>query len=236
MATSPLPFPSAKGHSRPVNDHPSPESEPQRLALLGHELRTPLNAIIGYAEAMASATFGPLPAPYGEHAATIARAAAHLLALVDDITDQAQAEAGVWAGVRSAFDPVALVEEVTGLLRARADTDAIVLTMAVQPELGQVCGDRRGVRQIVLNLLDNALKHTARGGAVGVSLSREAGDLRMAVTDSGGRVGEKGPGLGLRLVRALAGAHGGDLVLAPGVAGGTEAVVRMPILQDPERP
>ena len=210
----------------------SPDSEPQRLAMLGHELRTPLNAIIGYAEAMTLQAFGPLPAPYGEHAATIHRAALHLLTLVDDLTDQAQAEAGVWAGTRTTFDPEVLAREVIELLASRADRAGVALSLSTAGPLGSVHADRRALRQILLNLLDNALKFTAEKGSVGVRLSREPGDLRLEIRDTGGGGGEHGPGLGLRLVRALVGAHGGAVDLCHTPDGGVAAVVRLPILTE----
>lgn len=215
-----------------MTDAPHPDSHPQRKALLAHELRTPLNAIIGYAEAMTLEAFGPLPAPYGDHAATIHRAAIHLLTLVDDLTDQAGAEAGAWAGARTTFDPVALTQEVTSLLRPRAERSRINLTVEGDLSLREVYGDRRALRQILLNLIDNALKFTADGGEIAAVLSVEASDLRLEVRDTGGAVGEKGQGLGLRLVRALAGAHGGAVELRPMTTGGMAVVVRLPILME----
>ncbi len=216
-----------------MNDSASQEPKPQRIALLGHELRTPLNAIIGYAEAMTLETFGPLPAPYGEHAATLHRAAVHLLTLVDDLTDQAQAESGVWAGARTTFDPVTLAEDVAGLLRPRARNSLVTLTVTGEGGLGMAHGDRRAMRQILLNLLDNALKFTAQGGEIRVDLSGEADVLCLDVRDTGGAAGEQGPGLGLRLVRALAGAQGGAVEMTPISDAGMMVSVRLPILTEP---
>jgi signal transduction histidine kinase len=215
-----------------VNDPASPESEPQRIALLGHELRTPLNAIIGYAEAMTLEAFGPLPAPYGEHAATIHRAAIHLLTLVDDLTDQAQAESGVWAGHRTPFDPLTLTEDVASLLRPRAERNLITLAVTRGTGLRMAHGDRRAMRQILLNLLDNALKFTAQGGKITVEVSGEAANLRLDIRDTGGAAGEKGHGLGLRLVRALADAQGGAVEMTPIVGAGMDVSVRLPILTE----
>ena len=214
-----------------MNDHSSPDSEPRRLALLGHELRTPLNAIIGYAEAMTLEVFGPLPAPYAEHAGVIHRAAAHLLALIDDISDQAEAVSGVWTGVRTVFDPVVLAREVISLLAARAARMGVAITLTADETLGEVHADRRAMRQILLNLCDNALKFTAADGRVSLALARDAGGLRLAVADTGGAEGEKGQGLGLRLVRALASAHAGTVEIGPPIGPGATVIVRLPILE-----
>ena len=215
-----------------MTDTPSPHLEPQRVALLGHELRTPLNAIIGYAEAMTLETFGPLPPPYGDHAATIHRAAVHLLTLVETLTDQTHADANAWTGPRTTFDPMSLTLEVVNLLRPRAERSRIALTAVGEVGVGEVHGDHRALRQILLNLIDNALKFTADGGAIVAALSRDAGGLRLEVRDSGGATGEKGQGLGLPIVRALVRAHGGAVQLTALGGGGMAVAVSLPILTE----
>jgi cell cycle sensor histidine kinase DivJ len=198
-------------------------------------LRTPLAALTGYADAMRGQVFGPLPAPYQDHAAVILEAAGRLLALVDDMTDIAAAEAGVWSGRRERFDAGALARDTLRLLAPRA-ADAGVRTAA---ELGggpiEVVADRRALGQILVNLWDNALKFAAPGGEAVISLRREGSDLRLTVTNTVSGVGEasrQGQGLGLRLVRALCAAHGGVLDLERPAAQGFSASVRLPIFAE----
>lgn len=207
---------------------------PEALALLGHELRTPLNALIGYADAMRRQTFGPLPPPYDEQAAIIHGAAQHLLSLVNDMTDIARAEAGVWSGAPERFDPRVLADEVVTLLNPRALTAGVRLRTSGRDDLGDILADRRAMTQILVNLIDNALKFTAKGSEIGVDLAKEAGDLRLTVANPGGCDGVpvaaspvKGTGLGLRLVRALCSEHGGSLTIADLAEGGFMATVRL---------
>ncbi len=214
-------------HTEGVNRPAPSEIEPDALALLAHELRGPLNAVIGYAEAMRAETFGPLNAPYADHAATIHRAALHLLKLVDDMADTARAETGLWRGEREAFDPSALADGIIEMFEPRAAAAGVRLRADIGAGLGQVFADRRAVTQILVNLLDNALKFTATGGEIVVTLSRAAEGLRIIVADTGGGLDvEPGQGLGLRLVRALCALHGGDLTLerTPSGAAATAAL------------
>jgi signal transduction histidine kinase len=203
------------------------------MALLAHELRSPLNAVIGYAEAMRAETFGPLNAPYADHAATIHRAALHLLKLVDDMADVAKAEAGVWRGEREVLDPRALADEIIEMFGPRAAAASVRLRTDVAAGLGRIFADRRALAQILINLLDNALKVTARGGEIVVTLSRAAEGLNIVVTDTGGAPDASGgQGLGLRLVRALCALHGGDLTLTP-AAEGMVATARLAAIEEP---
>jgi signal transduction histidine kinase len=198
------------------------------LGVLAHELRTPLTALIGYAEAMRAQTFGPLPPPYGEHAETIHTAARHLLALVDDLADAAAAETGIWRPSREAFSVGQLAREIVSLFAARAVEKGVSVRLEAPDSLPLAIADRRAVGQILINLLDNALKFTARGGAVRLVLAREGDVLRLAVWDTGGSADpNSGRGIGLRLVRALCAAHQGSLELKPAYGGGTVATAHI---------
>jgi len=209
---------------RDLEDHP--------LALLAHELRTPLTAVIGYADAMRLQAFGPLGAPYDHQAGVIHAAALLLLALVDQMSDTAAAEAGLWTGRPERFDLRALSEDVLELLRPRATVAGITVRSRFEAGVGDIVADRRAIGQILVNLLDNALKFTAAGGAIELAIRHEGPRMRLVITDSGrppasGAAADPphGQGLGLRLVRALCAAHGGSLALERSPAGGMTATV-----------
>lgn len=203
---------------------PEDSSAPGALAALGHELRTPLTAIIGFAEAMRVRSFGPLDEKYVESAHTIEQAARHMLELVAHLTD---------AGPRSfqTFDASETLGEVSRLIGSQADASGIRLTATLPAGPMRVEADTLALRQIMINLLANALAATPRGGNVEVSLGAEDLDLVITVTDTG-----PGPplgfveGLGLTLVRGLCAAHGGGFTLTRGSPNGALAVARLPIL------
>ncbi len=228
-----LPNPRRQPHTTGVTAPAPPAPPPDALALLAHELRTPLNALIGYAEAMRLQAFGPLAAPYDAHADVIHRAALHLLALVDDMTDIGHAEAGLWRGRSERLDPAVLASEAVELLAPRAAAAGVRLETVAEPGLIAVQADRRALRQILFNVLDNALKFAGAGGQVRLTVSREGADLRLTVIDGGGGGGSPGGGLGLRLVKALCAAHGGTLVLESAAEGGMTAVVTLPVIAEP---
>lgn len=215
----------------------APPSE--ALALLGHELRTPLNALIGYADAMRRQTFGPLPPPYDEQAAIIHGAAQHLLSLVNGMTNIARAEAGVWSSATERFDPRVLTEEVVTLLSPRALATGVSLHTGGRDIIGDVLADRRALTQILINLIDNALKFTAKGGEVRIDLAKEGGELRLTVANTGACDGVppaasavEGMGFGLRLVRALCSGHGGSLTIANLAEGAFTAIVRLAVFPE----
>jgi cell cycle sensor histidine kinase DivJ len=211
-------------------------------SLLAHELRTPLNAIIGYADAMRAGVFGPVNAPYGEQAEIIHAAALHLLALIDDMARSDPAGDGVWAVRGERFDAAALAREVVAWLAPRAAGAGISIETDLGAAPSPILADPRALRQILVNLLDNALKFTGAGGRIRLGLTREGADLILRVEDSGPGDASRAPptpragsGLGLRLVAALAGAHGGSMRLdtPSGAGGGATATVRLPASPGP---
>jgi len=213
-----------------------PPQEPHPLALLSHELRTPLNAVIGYADAMRGEAFGPLPTAYKHQAAIIHAAALHLLALVNDMTDIARADAGVWAGEPQRFSVTAAAHAIVTLLAPRAAEAGVAIRTEIDDGLGDVRADRRAIVQILINLIDNALKFTPRGGEIVVVLAGEGRDLRLEVADSA--PGEavrppdagEGSGLGLSLARSLCRLHGGALTFERRRGIGATVEVRLPVL------
>ena len=222
-----------RGHSATVTIAPAPE--PDLLALLGHELRTPLNAIIGYADAMRAEAFGPLSQPYAQQAEVIHRAALHLLALIDDMAAIALPDGGPWITRTEWYEPGAVARAMADLL---SPGSAAAIRVETGPAGDQILGDRRALAQILLNLIDNARKHTAPGGEIAVRVAREGRNLRVSVADSGsggsaGPAPPKGAGLGLRLVRALCTRLGGVMVLEEGARGGLIARVTLPAFSEP---
>jgi cell cycle sensor histidine kinase DivJ len=188
---------------------------------LGHELRTPLTALIGYAEAMQGEIFGPLPAPYTEHAATILAAARQMLALVDDLGD------GGWAVRTVRFDATTLARDALKLFTPRAEAARITLRSRM-PDAGMpITSDPRAMTQILINLLDNALKFTAAGGDVTLTLDRDGDELHLVLEDTGGGVAPAGQGLGLEIVGGLCDAIGGRFDLRT-TQRGAVASVRLP--------
>ena len=209
------------------------------LALLSHELRTPLTALIGFADAMQLQTFGPLAAPYDEYASIIHRAARHLLAIVDQISEVTRTEAGAWSNTPERFDPATLLEELIALLEPRAAAAGVTLGGAHSTGGSDVVADRRALTQILLNLLDNALKFTGAGGEIRVDLMRDGGDLQLTVTNTGPRKGAtplpspaEGAGLGLRIVRALCAQQKGTLTITNHGEGGHRATVHLAVFPE----
>ncbi|WP_109796307.1 hybrid sensor histidine kinase/response regulator [Minwuia thermotolerans] len=224
----------------------------QFLAHMSHELRTPLNAIIGFSELMLHGVMGPIGnARYRGYVADIGQSGQHLLNLINDILDLSKIEAG-----RMNFqpEPVAvndLIDQTARLMRQRFEEARIDL----QVDRGNVSAlivDVRAVRQMILNLLSNALKFTPAGGRVTLAFEAEGPQPGFSVTDTGigipedkmdtvlepfGQVeeelylNEEGTGLGLPIVKALVEAHGGRLEIESALGSGTRAAIILP----PER-
>jgi PAS domain S-box-containing protein len=220
------------------------------LASMSHELRTPLNAVIGFGETMALEVFGPIPPKYKEYAQDIVDSGSHLLDLITDILDLAKIEAGRMDLTEEWVELNALIEAAAKLLRDRAESGGVTLKVALPPALPAVLGDRRRLKQVVINLLTNAVKFTPAGGTVTVSATALPGQgLELVVDDTGigiakvdipralepfGQIGRsvtrtnEGTGLGLALVRGILDMHGGrmDIDSAPGR--GTTVTVHLP--------
>ena len=226
-------------------------SKSEFLAAVSHELRTPLNAIIGFSDVMKQRLFGPLPARYAEYGDLIHESGAHLLELIGDVLDMSKIEADRYALAPEAFDARDVVQICAKMLRLKAEEAGLALYSEVGESALEVEADRKAVRQILLNLLSNALKFTPAGGAVVVMARAQGPDLVLAVGDSGvgisaeeleliGRpyaqsssgkaAGERGTGLGLSLVRALAELHGGSMAVQSAPGEGTTVTVRLPVM------
>ncbi|MDR3515692.1 MAG: PAS domain S-box protein [Azospirillaceae bacterium] len=226
------------------------QAKSEFLAQMSHELRTPLNAIIGFSEIMQGEYFGPMGSPkYREYADDLHASGIHLLSLINDILDLSKVEAGRYVLEESKVEIDRLVEESARLLRQRAANKGVALVMKLDPT-PVVMADPRALKQILVNLLTNAIKFTIRGGTVEVRAAQEAGGgIRLTVEDSGigipaaelnmiiepfrqasnaRRSGERGTGLGLAIVRSLVELHHGEFEIRSEVGVGTAAVVRLP--------
>ena len=226
------------------------------LANMSHELRTPLNAINGFSEIMVSELFGPLgDKRYAEYSQDILNSGQHLLALINDILDMAKIEAGK---LNLKFDPMRIeevVEDAIRLMHNRADAAGLDLVVDL-PDLPEIEGDYRALKQVLLNLLSNALKFTPRGGQVTVTAALELGGqgerVRVSVHDTGIGISEEdmerlarpfeqiesqlsksqqGSGLGLALTKSLVQMHNGVLDLKSEPGQGTTASFALPLHQ-----
>jgi signal transduction histidine kinase len=223
----------------------------QFLANVTHELRTPLNAVINFARLITDEINGPLGAPeYHEYAAQIGASGADLLALVDELLDLARAEAGHLTIVEGLAEPAVLIDAACRMLAPEAASRGVTLTQAVPTGLSPVRGDATRLRQVLLNLMANALKFTTSGGAVRVGAAQDpATGLTISVSDTGigihpadlprvmqpfeqarqpGLLSRPGVGLGLPLSRHLIELHGGTLTLRSQQSVGTIAGFTLP--------
>ncbi len=154
------------------------------LATMSHELRTPLNSIIGFTGILAHELAGPVNPEQGKQLGMVAKSAAHLLALINDILDLSKIEAGQLPLHRERFAFGDAVQKTTALLHPQAAAKGLRLTAALDPALGEITSDRRRVEQVLLNLIGNAVKFTA-SGAVEVHAWRSERGVDVAVRDTG---------------------------------------------------
>jgi len=221
------------------------------LAYMSHELRSPMNAIIGFSEMMTREVMGPIAPPrYREYAADIHGSATHLLSLINDILDLSKAEAGKLQLHEGTVDLAAAAEAARRLVALRAGNSRIALRKQIPPNLPPLAGDERMAKQMILNLLTNAIKFTPSRGVVTLSAGCDAaGALFVSVADNGpgiaaaeiprileayGRTdaaekgGAEGTGLGLTLVKAMIELHGGALEIDSELGRGSTFTLRFP--------
>jgi len=221
------------------------------LANMSHELRTPLNAIIGFSEMITSEVYGTIGnQTYKEYIASINESGMHLLSLIDDILDLSKIEVGKMDLTESTMDVTGTIESCLMLVREQAQAARIALRSSNLPNTPPLRADERKIKQILLNLIQNAIKFTPEGGTIRVETELMAqGDLQISVIDTG--IGMKaedipcalerfgqidsglsrrfdGAGLGLPLTKALTELHGGKLEIQSTPGAGTAVFITLP--------
>ena len=218
---------------------------------MSHELRTPLNAIIGFSDTMREQVFGPLSnKKYEDYVHNIYESGEHLMDLINDVLDVSVIETAELKLDEEDVDLARLSEASLQLVRVRAEKSGVRLVNKVGDWLPHLKCDVRRLKQILLNLLDNAIKFTPENGEVTLDAGvRADGTLAFTVTDTGvgmtpqemeeamvpfghgdptvSRKGE-GPGLGLTVTTGLVEAHGATLEIDSVSGQGTTVTVRFP--------
>jgi two-component system cell cycle sensor histidine kinase PleC len=222
------------------------------LANMSHELRTPMNAIIGFSEMMMNEIFGPLGhAKYREYTMDVHGSANHLLEIINEVLDMSKIEAGRIELDEGEIDMAALIVSVTRMMASRAFGNNVTLENSIAPDFSNVLGDERLMRQILINLVANAVKFSKNGGRVEIhGFMLSDGRIQINISDQGigipkdkikqamepfGQVSDQpetaraqGTGLGLPLAKAMVELHDGVLSLESEVGKGTTVFVTLP--------
>jgi signal transduction histidine kinase len=219
------------------------------LANMSHELRTPLNAIIGFSEVLAEGMFGEINEKQTEYLQDILESGRHLLSLINDILDLSKIEAGRMELERSDFHLPSAIENALILVRERASRHGIRLGSTIDERLGVISGDERKVKQVLLNLLSNALKFTPEGGRIDVGAGLSSDVAEVSVTDTGVGIAPEdqeavfeefrqvggaekkaeGTGLGLALSRKFIELHGGRIWVKSELGTGSTFTFTLPV-------
>ena len=219
------------------------------LANMSHELRTPLNAIIGFSEVLSERMFGEINEKQAEYLDDILESGRHLLSLINDILDLSKIEAGRMELEATDFDLPSAIESTLMLVRERAHRRGITLARNIDERLAMIRGDERKVKQVLLNLLSNALKFTPEGGQIGVQAELRDGAAEISVTDTGvgiapedqetvfeefrqvGMASKKveGTGLGLAISRKFIELHCGKIWVKSQVGAGSTFAFTLPL-------
>ncbi len=219
------------------------------IANVSYELRTPLNTVIGFTEILANQYFGQLNERQQEYVSGILQSSQQLLSLINNILDLATIEAGLMVLEVESIDVHATLMNMLNLIQERVRAKQLQVSFECSREIGRIEADERRLKQIVFNLLNNAIKYTPANGSINLGAKIEGSDLRVWVADSGvgipqeeqGQVFERfwqadnplarqgGTGLGLSLVKNFVELHGGSVILDSTLDKGTTVTCVFPI-------
>ena len=221
------------------------------LAAVSHELRTPLNAIIGFSDMMLEGMCGPVTnTRQREYVGIIKDAGNHLLDVVNAILDVSKIESGAYDVSPEPFRFRETAEMCRSMMALQADAKGVAFDLHVASTVGEIVADRRSVRQMLINLISNAIKFTPAGGRVTLSANRLGNRIHFQVSDTGigiapadlERLGEpfiqvqndytrqfEGTGLGLSLVKGLVRLHGGTMTIESAPGAGTTVAITLPV-------
>ncbi|HWP25963.1 MAG TPA: PAS domain-containing sensor histidine kinase [Xanthobacteraceae bacterium] len=228
------------------------------FATLSHELRTPLNAIIGFSQVMADELKMPRDdLRWRSYARLINQSGAHMMSVLDAMLDASKAEGGKASLLLESFDPGPAIRSCCDLLALEIRRAGLELSLRLDHDLPSIIADLRAFRQILINLISNAIKYTNRGGRIVVSARVEGYVLLISVEDTGIGVADKdlsrladpyfqadsglgrqqdGRGLGLSIVKSLVSLHGGELAIESRLGEGTRVTVLLPFATTRRRP
>jgi len=220
------------------------------LANMSHELRTPLNAVIGFSEMLASKNFGELNEKQERYVNNISSSGSHLLNLINDILDLSKIEAGKMNFHYKYFKAKSTFNEIESILASISLKKQIHIITNIAPEIDEICADPNKFRQIIYNLLSNALKFTPENGNITINASLNVDMIKISVTDTGIGISEEdqkrlfkpfvqidssssrefqGTGLGLSLVKKFIQMHKGTIWLESEVGKGTTFYFEIPV-------
>lgn len=222
------------------------------LANVSYQLRTPLNAIMGFAEILSNQYFGTLNTKQREYTDGIHEAGARLASLIDDILDLSTLEAGYLDIQKSDVDVGRMLESLRDLTEGWARKEKIEIRVECPPALKVVDLDERRIKQVLLNLIRNAIAHTPPGGTITLRAQIQGQSVQIAVIDTGVGIaaedqkrvfepferasgtsrqntqGRGGAGLGLTLVKNIVALHGGTVALESIEGTGTTVTITLP--------
>jgi PAS domain S-box-containing protein len=230
------------------------QAKSEFLAKVSHEIRTPLNAILGFAEVIMDERFGPVGNErYKDYLRDIHASGAHVMSLVNDLLDLSKIEAGKLDLSMAPVDANRIVAECVSLIQPQANREKVITRLALATQLPAIHADERSLRQIVLNLLANAVRYNEPGGQVIVSTAlSDSGHAVLRVKDTGIGMTESelgaalepfrqvapsrgGTGLGLPLTKALAEANGAGFTIKSRKNEGTLVEVVFPLAPGAEQ-
>ena len=215
---------------------------------VSYELRSPLTNIIGFAQLLSDVRVGPLNGKQREYTGYIMSSSASLLAIVNDILDLTTIDAGIMGLDLAEVDVASTVVAAIDDVQQRLDENRIKLETRIAPDVGGLVADAKRVRQILFNLLANAVSFSIEGGHVTLTADRVGGFIEFTVSDEGAGIpaafidsvfdrfssmprgpGRGGVGLGLSIVKSFVALHGGTVEIASEEGKGTVAKVRLPV-------